>query len=266
MVRRTLQAAVGVLALCAFSVLPGFAQSQPQGQEDMQKQLDKLKSETAQMQERMSKLRQKLTELAQSGASAEEIQKAMEELNKEFGFGSAQKPAAEEKHEEKAARETPAKEEKQQPTREQPAVWLGFNGEETDEGFEVTIFNKNSPAKKAGLKIGDIVVKFNGEEVSTAVEIVEKEMPLKPGDKATLTLLRDGAEMTLELVMEGRPETIEAEDQPKKEEDDEAEEDMHKDHKHDDKEHEDEDDEDMHKDHKHHDKDDKDNEDDDDRN
>lgn len=231
MVNRTVRAVGVVLALCVVTLLSGFAQSQPQGNEDMQKKLEGLKNEMGQMQEKMSKLRLKLTELAQSGASAEEIEKAMQELNQEFGFGGAVRKD-EEDHDQSKHKEDEHKEEARPA---QPAVWLGFNGNETDDGFEVTKFNKNSPAKKAGLLRGDVVTRFNGEDVSNAVEIVEKEAPLKPGDKATLTVLRDEKEMTLELILEQRPATLEDDDEENEdkehsEDKEDGDEDMHKGH------------------------------------
>ncbi len=271
MVNRTARAVGVVLALCVATLLSGFAQSQPQSNEDMQKKLEGLKSEMGQMQEKMAKLRQKLTELAQSGASAEEIEKAMQGLNKEFGFGGAvrkydtaggekadKEKKDEEEHDHSNHKEEEAKEEARPA---QPAVWLGFNGNETDDGFEVTRFNKNSPAKKAGLQKGDVVTKFNGADVTNAVEIVEKEAPLKPGDKASLTVLRDGKEVTIELTLENRPATLEDDDKEadegkeQPEDKDEDDQDMHKDHKNHDRwddATDDDDDQKTDKDHKHH--------------
>jgi len=60
------------------------------------------------------------------------------------------------------------------------------------------------PAEKAGLKEGDLITKWNGE----AVDGVESWMPMlgkhEPGDKVTITYLRDKQEATVEVTLVAR--------------------------------------------------------------
>jgi hypothetical protein len=50
---------------------------------------------------------------------------------------------------------------------------------------------EGSPAEKAGIKPGDIIVKFNGKNISGAAELKNIVGREKPGTSATLTVVRD---------------------------------------------------------------------------
>jgi carboxyl-terminal processing protease len=85
--------------------------------------------------------------------------------------------------------------------KEKPA-WIGVQlrvGK--DEGsVEVVRVLDNSPAEKAGLKSGDLILRINGVKptnLSTAVKVVRL---LTPGKKATLLIGRDGKEKKIEIV------------------------------------------------------------------
>lgn len=56
-----------------------------------------------------------------------------------------------------------------------------------------------SPAEKAGLRINDIVAKVNGEEIDVDKPLSNLLSRLRKGDKAELTLIRDGQEILLEV-------------------------------------------------------------------
>ena len=59
-------------------------------------------------------------------------------------------------------------------------------------------------AASAGIKKGDFVTKVNGVRVTTGPEMVEQVTRFKPGDKITLTYLRDGKEATSNLTLKNR--------------------------------------------------------------
>ena len=59
-------------------------------------------------------------------------------------------------------------------------------------------------ANLAGIKKGDIVTKVNGVKVATGPEMVEQVTRYKPGDKITVTFLRDGKENTASLTLKNR--------------------------------------------------------------
>lgn len=54
-----------------------------------------------------------------------------------------------------------------------------------------------SPAEKAGVKIGDVVVKVNGTVIEKALDLNRIVGDIKPGGKANLTVLRNGANKDL---------------------------------------------------------------------
>lgn len=61
---------------------------------------------------------------------------------------------------------------------------------------------KDSPAEKAGLKSKDIITAVNGVKLGEAGSLSTLIGEYKPGDTVQLTILRDGAEMTLNVTLE----------------------------------------------------------------
>lgn len=69
-------------------------------------------------------------------------------------------------------------------------------------GAVITQVEPNAPGAKAGLKVGDVITKVDGHEVTDAgalqVEIGQKQ----PGEKVELQVMRDGKELTLPVTVE----------------------------------------------------------------
>lgn len=61
----------------------------------------------------------------------------------------------------------------------------------TSKGAAITLIMPNSPALKAGLKVGDIITHINNEEVKNANDVVNDISFLRVGSKATIQILRD---------------------------------------------------------------------------
>jgi S1-C subfamily serine protease len=58
---------------------------------------------------------------------------------------------------------------------------------------------EGSPAEKAGVRPGDVIVSFDGQPVRDTVDIISLVARKREGDKASLVLRRDGAETTAEI-------------------------------------------------------------------
>lgn len=65
-----------------------------------------------------------------------------------------------------------------------------------------------SPAAKAGVKEGDIIIKIDGVDINEENSISAVIAKKKPGETATLTVLRDGKEEQIKLTLEEAPNTI----------------------------------------------------------
>ncbi len=60
---------------------------------------------------------------------------------------------------------------------------------------------ENGSAEGANMKVNDVIIKFNGVPVNTVSELQEQVGRRRPGDKATVTFLRSGKEITADMVM-----------------------------------------------------------------
>jgi len=58
-----------------------------------------------------------------------------------------------------------------------------------------------SAAYKAGIHIGDIILKFDGKEVKTFEELENLKNQHKPGDEVEVEVYRDGETLKLKLVL-----------------------------------------------------------------
>lgn len=64
--------------------------------------------------------------------------------------------------------------------------------------------DKDGPAYDAGLKLGDIITKVNGVEINTQSAFEEELSYRYPGDKISITYLRDGKTNTVNLTLVNR--------------------------------------------------------------
>jgi serine protease Do len=68
-------------------------------------------------------------------------------------------------------------------------------------GALVAQVEKDSPAEKAGIKPGDVLLGVNGKAVERSAEIPPLVAAVKPGTKATLDVWRDGKKQTLAVTV-----------------------------------------------------------------
>jgi serine protease Do len=73
-----------------------------------------------------------------------------------------------------------------------------------EEGVEVTRVEAESPAEKAGLKVGDVVLQYNGERVEGMEQFGRMVRETPPGRKVTLQISRGGSLQTVTAVIGNR--------------------------------------------------------------
>ncbi len=64
------------------------------------------------------------------------------------------------------------------------------------------------PAEAAGVERGDVIIRFNGEEIKNSTELPRIVARAKVGSKAKLTVLRDGKEVELNVILEERKDDV----------------------------------------------------------
>ncbi|MDV2496207.1 MAG: DegQ family serine endoprotease [bacterium] len=74
-------------------------------------------------------------------------------------------------------------------------------GLEENTGALVAEIVEDSPAQKAGIKRGDVIIKFNGTEIKTMDVLPRRVAATRPGKKATVTILRDGKKKSLKVTI-----------------------------------------------------------------
>ncbi|MGH9867905.1 MAG: PDZ domain-containing protein [Candidatus Polarisedimenticolia bacterium] len=76
-----------------------------------------------------------------------------------------------------------------------------------DTGLLVNKVMEDTPAEKAGMKAGDVILSVDGQEVSRIGDIGRALREHEEGDKVSVRVMRDGSERTLEVEIEDRPDT-----------------------------------------------------------
>ncbi|MFC1860908.1 S1C family serine protease [Chloroflexota bacterium] len=74
-----------------------------------------------------------------------------------------------------------------------------------DEGVVVTQVADGSPADKAGLEAGDVIIKFGGEEVKEVNELIQTIHSQQVGQAVEITFWRDDNENTTTVVLSESP-------------------------------------------------------------
>lgn len=93
--------------------------------------------------------------------------------------------------------------------------YLGIGGIEVDEetarannltvGIYVKTLENFSAAEKAGIKVGDVIIKADGQDVETMDELNEIKNKKEIGDKMTLTIWRNGKTQDIEVTLQEQP-------------------------------------------------------------
>jgi S1-C subfamily serine protease len=83
--------------------------------------------------------------------------------------------------------------------------FLGIGIEDAEKGALITEVIANSAAERAGLLVGDVITAVNGKEVADAAALREVIGELRPRERVTLEVLRDGETITVEARLDRRP-------------------------------------------------------------
>ena len=76
------------------------------------------------------------------------------------------------------------------------------------EGVYVYNVYEGTAAEEAGIVVGDLILKFDGNDIKTSADLSTAVLKKKAGDKVEMVIYRDGEEKTVELTLgESVPET-----------------------------------------------------------
>ena len=78
---------------------------------------------------------------------------------------------------------------------------IGIKGIDTDHGVTVETVSNDSPAKKAGIEKGDLILKADGTIVKSVSEINKIRDTHKKGDTIILTIYRNGEIMDIKVIL-----------------------------------------------------------------
>jgi membrane-associated protease RseP (regulator of RpoE activity) len=85
-------------------------------------------------------------------------------------------------------------------------VYLGTIPDYAEEvkGVKLTGVREGSPAEKAGIRGGDVIVEFGGKQIDNVYDYTYALQEHKPGDTVTVVVLRDGQRVSMEVKLEHR--------------------------------------------------------------
>ena len=73
-----------------------------------------------------------------------------------------------------------------------------------DYGVKLSGVRSDSPADKAGIQAGDIIVRFGDMDIPDLYALTDALRAHKPGDSVPVTLLRNGSKITLQVTLAAR--------------------------------------------------------------
>ncbi|MFD3162721.1 S1C family serine protease [Herpetosiphon sp. NSE202] len=74
-----------------------------------------------------------------------------------------------------------------------------------DKGAFVTKVDEGTPARRAGVSRGDIILAVNGEEITQRHSLQRLLLQYKPGDTVTVTIERNGQQQEVQITLTERP-------------------------------------------------------------
>jgi len=86
-----------------------------------------------------------------------------------------------------------------------PRAYVGAQGADDAGGCRLTAVDEDSPASKAGLKVGDVVLKVDGREVKVYASFLRWVTEAEPGETLSLEIKRGDQLLSLEVKVEAPP-------------------------------------------------------------
>ena len=84
--------------------------------------------------------------------------------------------------------------------------YLGVRGNDESDRAVISEIVPNSPAEKAGLRVGDVITKFNDRTITQFQELVEQVGNKRSGDEVSLEVQRGEEKLNFKLKLATRPE------------------------------------------------------------
>ncbi len=88
-----------------------------------------------------------------------------------------------------------------------PRAYVGASGVDDADGCRLTEVDENSPASRAGLKVGDVVLKVNGREIRVSEAFRRWVAEAEPGETLNLEIKRGGQVLSIKVRLEA-PQTL----------------------------------------------------------
>jgi S1-C subfamily serine protease len=85
---------------------------------------------------------------------------------------------------------------------QRPTLGISCKTESNIGGVFVATVNEGSAAEKAGIQPGDIITKINSQRVKSTEELLSALGKYEPGEKCTVTVLRDAESIVLDVVLD----------------------------------------------------------------
>ena len=82
------------------------------------------------------------------------------------------------------------------------ARWYGLK---VNSGVRITAVGADSPAGKAGFQINDVIVKFNGQDITDAQQLIDAINQAQVGQNVDMTYWRGTVEQTINIVLTETP-------------------------------------------------------------
>ncbi len=85
------------------------------------------------------------------------------------------------------------------------AAFLGVGGDPDADEVKLDNITEGSPAAKAGLKVDDVIVSFEGQKIANFEDLASMIRKKKPGDEVTIEFRRGKETMKVKATLEKRP-------------------------------------------------------------